>query len=234
MHRLYYVIENIINLLLPHLWFLLWSISIILIIKIVFTTEKFGSFERSKDYNDLWLALSVGMFTSCFFYFVNDVIPKRELRKTMKNIIAHELEEIWELLRECTMMIISREYRLTNLFEIYADKPKRIPKRTEYLRLFNDYNFRKDTYSSQPALKYFEEKRLKIKNKGLFLLNNYSRCLSIAQIRYLKRILTSPFGTEELLPIDFEIEEKYKDSLPSNQNKMGCCLYDLYKRKIPK
>ena len=224
-HHIYDGLNNI----LPYGWIFLCCISIAGIIILVLTDCRFDKYENVKCYNDIWLSICVGILSSCVFYFVNEVVPKRELNRTMKWLIEHDLNEIWELIRECVLTVIPKD-------SFSLDPPGKrvwVPKKSEYLKFFNSYNFYSQIINGKPAINFINEKIKEIKSMGLYLLNDYSRYLSIAQIHYLHTILTSPLILDGLNPMDFEVDEEYNEYYPNNQDKVGRSLYDLYKKRRP-
>lgn len=228
LRQVLYSVQRMSDKFLPHLWKILFAGAIAVILIIVCTDWRIGNYENAEEYNSLWIAIAVGILASCIFYWINDVIPRRELHKTVKVLIDKELSEIWEHLRVCTQMVIP-----VPAFRIIMDKPKTVPKRKEFLRLFCKYDF----YSIRPSgimpVDKFEENQKGVKDKCLHLLNAYPQFLTIAQIRYIRRILTSPFGLCPLEPMDFSIDEEYLESQPNNQKEIGESLYTLYKLRLP-
>ena len=213
---------------LPHLWKILFVGAIVIILLIVGTDWRIGDYENAEEYNALWMAIAVGVLSSCMFYWINEIIPRHELRKTMKVLIDNELSEIWEHMRVCTQMVIP-----VPVFRIIIDKPKAVPKRKEFLRLFCKYDFYADRPSGIIPVDKFRENQMGVKDKCFHLLNAYSQFLTIAQIRYIRRIITSPFGLCPLEPMDLSIDEEYLESQPNNQQEIGDSLYTLYKMRLP-
>lgn len=222
-------INNGINTFLPYGWVALLILSSVGIIIIGFTNIRIGHFENAKHYNDILLAISVSVFVSCVFYLVNEVAPKRELHLTMKAVIGHELDEIHELIHQCVVAVKPK-----TIFHLDAIPPRWIPKKSIYLDHFKKYDFFKEKIAGEIAWKYFEKREKLIKEKGLTLLKDYNRYLTIKQIHYLRNIITSPFILQGLKPDDFEVEEEFKGLVPNNQEEIGESLYRLYKKRVPK
>lgn len=220
---------NSVNTFLPYGWIVLLIFSSAGIIITGFTDIRFGHFENAGHYNNILLAISVSVFASCVFYLVNEVAPKRELHITMKAVIGHELDEIHDLIRQCAVAVQPK-----TIFHLDTLPPYWIPKKSIYLDHFKKYDFYKGKIAGDEAWKYFEKREKLIKEKGLTLLKDYNRYLTIKQISYLRNIITSPFILEGLKPDDFEVDEELKGLVPNNQEEIGKSLYRLYKKRVPK
>ena len=216
--RIYYI--------LPYLWLFLGILSILIIIIIGFTNIRFGEFEKAKDYNELILAIFVGIFASCFFFWINEYIPQRELNKTMKDLIDNDIRTITNKLRD-SIMIIYNPYQ--NFFQM-----KQIPKFEQFLTDFEKFDFNEVKYDKVTYKQIFIQNQSAIKDKSKCLMNEYNRFMTIAQLRYIRNILKSTFIYQELEPLDQCLQDDLKICFPNNQQEIGASLYFLYKLKVPR
>lgn len=211
---------------LPLFWIYFWCISLILIIAIQLTNNRIGYSAKADEINALILQICIGIFVSCFFYWINEYIPYKALRKISQDHICHEIREIKKMISQCV-------YSVLPFFSIERVK---FPSRTEYIQKFETYNLNeKYPLDNKTINEFLEEKKDAIKRKCLELLSEYNRSLIVSQLNYIRKILGSYFILNRLEPIDFNYPTPFEDNFPNNQKEMGKSIYYLHSlRNLPK
>lgn len=211
---------------LPMFWIYFWAASIILIVVIQLTNIRIGYSTKAEEINTIILQISIGMFASCFFYWINEYIPSKALRKISEDHISHEILEIRKMIQQCT-------YSILPLFSFERIK---MLLRKEYIQKFEIANLNeKYPIGNKTIAEFLEEKRGCIRRKCLELLDEYNRSLKVSQLKYIHRILGSYFILNQIAPIDFSFPNPIEDNFPNNQKEMGKSIYYLHSlRNLPK
>lgn len=210
---------------LPLFWIYFWSASLILIIIIQLTNLRIGYSTKADEINAIILQISIGIFVSCFFYWINEYIPYKALRKFSEDHIIHEIKDIKKMINQCVYSILP----------FFSFERVLIPSRNEFIQKFEIANLnQKYPIGNKTIVEFLEEKQGSIKKKCLELLGEYNRSLKISQLNYIRKILSSYFILNRLEPIDFDYPNPLEDNNPNNQKEIGKSLYYLYSiRNLP-
>lgn len=215
-----------------NLWWACSLISIGCIISIDFTewhpfVRRWMNAETAEKVNRAIASISYSILAASIFYMVNELWPKLTRKKIIQKQIHQELSNIGHNL----MFLIS----LPRPFSLLDNRPKTI----EYTEdsFASDFCELNLLERSNPNALNLEEVINRTKNEIQKtchqIMTSYNSDMTVKELMYVDKVLSSNFITNTLTPMIFELPQQERIQYPSNQEFIGRSIYQLYSLPIP-
>lgn len=200
----------------PHLWWIGCIASVVVIYIICFTEWRPIECMYAEDSNRVLENLSFGILSASIFFALNEYIPQRHQRKVAHNHIRRQLRNIKEEFRQIVSSIepfrTGEPYTMKSFTKAFEEKDLE----EKYMN------------GSKTLMMFISEKKILIETICDSLLASYGQYMTIENQHYIDEILDSFFIRNNLVPMDFNVPDKYQNAYPNNQAEMGENIFQLY------
>lgn len=195
-------------------FFLFLSVICIIILELT-DMRPLGSANNAEKINNMMLTLSYSFIGAYIFYLLNDWLPMLYRMSVTKAYVEREMRQLRKQLDLCMLSLYPFFGLVTNATK---DDFMNVAGRKDLNEPFLD--------GSKTIFDQLNHSREKIIEISESLMSSYYRTMSDEQIKFVSEMLNSSFVVNGIMPINYDLSEKYRESYPNNQWEICENIYD--------